>query len=76
MEGNRISDAQEAINQIFSKKYYQKFKRQYQSSQLFIIGVGFNPFDEKNIISEVLIKKYKGNGLPYEKPDSWEEQQI
>ena len=76
MDGKNISNAKEAINQIFSKKYYPKFKREYQSSQLFIIGVGFNPFDEKNIISEVLIQKYKGNDLPYGEPDSWEGQQI
>ena len=75
-EGNKISNVEEAINQILSKKYYQKFKRNDQSSQLFIIGVGFNPFDDHNIISEVLIKKYKGNDLPYGEQDSWEELKI
>ena len=75
-EGNPISNAQKAIDQILLNKYYQKFKRENQSSQLFIIGVGFNPFDEHNIISEVLIKKYRGNDLPYGEQDSWEELKI
>ena len=65
MKRKKISSAKEAINQIFSQKYYQKFKKNSISSELFIMGVGFNPFEEKKIISEVLIKKYKGNDLPY-----------
>ena len=76
MKRKKISSAKEAINQIFSQKYYQKFKKNSISSELFIMGVGFNPFEEKKIISEVLIKKYKGNDLPYGEQDSWEKIEI
>ena len=75
-EGKQILNAQEAINQIFAKKCPQKFKRSHPSCELFLIGVGFNPFDDQHIISEILIKKYKGNGLPIDKQESWEEIKI
>ena len=46
-EKNDLS-AQDAINQIFAKKYHQKFKRNHPSCELFMIGVGFNPFDDQH----------------------------
>ena len=75
-EGKQILKAQDAINQIFAKKYHQKFKKSHLSYELFIIGVGFNPFNDNHIIFEILIKKYKGNGWPIDEQDSWEEINI
>ena len=75
-EGKNILKAQDAINQIFAKKYHQKFKKSHLSYELFIIGVGFNPFNDNHIIFEILIKKYKGNGWPIDEQDSWEEINI
>ena len=68
--GQRISCTNDAIiNQIFENQYYEIFDK--KGSNSYIIGVGFNPFEEE-IISEIVVKKFKGDNYEFREKENWE----
>lgn len=70
-EQKQKSNVKEGIEQILKRKYYQVFENTCNMCQNFyIIGVAFNALNQR-IIQEILVKKFIGENMEFDKEENW-----